>query len=252
MKKIVVRIGIALLILIVLAVLAISLFLDGAVKRSVESVGSKMAQVDVKLDNVSLSLLSGSGTIKGLTIGNPPGYKTSQAIGVGTATLALKPGSLLSKKVVITKIDVTAPEITFEGGLTGNNLNKIRSNLEGNTSSSAVSTNATAAKEEKESRRMEVDDFLISNAKVHVAVSGFSEQTLNVPEIHLTDLGTNPEGITGAELGKRVLAELEKQIVAMLANNAGELKNLTKGLGKGAGTNVNQIGKSIGDFLKKK
>jgi uncharacterized protein involved in outer membrane biogenesis len=252
MKKILVRIGIALVILIILAVLAISLFLDGAVKRSVETMGSKMAQVDVKLDKVSLSLFSGSGTVKGLVIGNPPNYKTAQAISVGSTTVGLKPGTLLSKKIVITKIEVVAPDITFEGGLTANNLGKIRSNLEGNTSSSAVSTNATAAKEETESKKLEVDDFLISNAKVHVALNGLAEETINVPEIHLTGLGTGPDGITGAELGKKVLAELEKQIIAEISSHAGDLKNLAKGLGKNGGTNLDQLGKGIGNFLKKK
>src|ERR1022692_4796855 len=121
MKRIIVRLLIALVVVVVLAVLAVSLFLDGAIKRGVETFGPRLTKVDIKLDSVSLSLFSGSGTIKGLVVGNPEGYKTPSSINVGTATLALKPGSLLSDKIVIKTINVKGPEITYETDLRHNN-----------------------------------------------------------------------------------------------------------------------------------
>src|SRR5580700_3015394 len=101
MKKIIVRLLIALLVLIVLAVLAVGLFLDDAVKRGVETVGPRLAKVDIQLKSVKLSLLSGSGKIKGLEVGNPEGYKTASAIKIDTVALALNPGSLFSDKIII-------------------------------------------------------------------------------------------------------------------------------------------------------
>src|ERR1035437_10029823 len=100
MKKLIIRLLIALVVVVILAVLAVGLLLDGAVKRGVETFGPKLTKVDIKLQSVSLSLLSGAGTIKGLLVGNPEGFKTPSAIRVGEATLALKPGSLLSDKIV--------------------------------------------------------------------------------------------------------------------------------------------------------
>src|SRR6266446_251191 len=135
MKKIVVRLLIALAVLVLLGVVAAHLFLDGAIKRGVETIGSKLTKVDVKLDAVSLSFLSGSGKIKGLMVGNPEGFKMPSAINVGLASLALKPGALLSDKVLIQSINVQAPEITFETDLRANNLSKILANLEAATGS---------------------------------------------------------------------------------------------------------------------
>ena len=123
MKKLIIRLLIALVVVVILAVLAMGLFLDEAIKRGVETFGPKLTKVDIKLQSVNLSLLSGAGTIKGLVVGNPEGYKTPSAISVGEATLALKPGSLLSDKIVIKTIKVQAPEITFETDLKHNNLN---------------------------------------------------------------------------------------------------------------------------------
>jgi hypothetical protein len=133
MKKLIIRVLIALVVVILLAVLAVSLFLDGAIKRGVGTFGPRLTKVDIKLQSVSLPLLSGSGTIKSLVVGNPEGFKTPSAITVGEATVALKPGSLLSDKIVIKSIKLEAPEITFETDLRQNNLSKILSNVQETT-----------------------------------------------------------------------------------------------------------------------
>ena len=89
MKKIIKLIVIAILVLVVLAVLAVHFFLDAGLKRGVETVGPMMTKVPVKVDSVSLSIMSGSGNIKGLVVGNPEGYKTPSAISVGKSTLSM-------------------------------------------------------------------------------------------------------------------------------------------------------------------
>src|SRR5213593_604000 len=101
MKKIVIRILLALVILLVLAVVAVGLLLDGAVKRGVETGGPLRTKVAVKLDSVSLSILSGSGKMKGLVVGNPEGFKTPNAIQVGTASVSVSPSSVFSDKIVV-------------------------------------------------------------------------------------------------------------------------------------------------------
>ncbi|HLP76012.1 MAG TPA: hypothetical protein VK327_03775 [Candidatus Paceibacterota bacterium] len=257
MKKILLKVVIGLVILIILGVLAVSLFLDSGVKRGVETFGPQLTKVSVKLDNVSISMLSGSGSIKGLVVGNPEGYKTPQAISVGSATLALKPMSVLGDKIIINKIEVIEPEITFEGGLTGNNLSKILSNLE--ESMGGGSTNAPAGeKGSGPSRKLQVDDFLIKGAKVNVSIAGTGGKSIPVviPDIHLTDLGTGPEGITAAELTKRALSAIEKGALKAASSAIGDIgkgaENLTKDLGKTATGSVSNITKGLGDIFKKK
>ena len=57
MKKLIVRFIIALVVVVILAALAAHLFLDGAIKRGIESFGPRMTKVDIKLKSVSLSFL---------------------------------------------------------------------------------------------------------------------------------------------------------------------------------------------------
>jgi len=256
MKKLLIRLAIAVVVLVILGILAMRLFLDSAVKRGIETVGPMVTKVEVKLDSVNLSLLSGSGKVKGLVVGNPQGYKMPSAIQVGSATLALQPSSVFADKVVIKTIQVQAPEITFETDLKGNNLSTILANLQAATGGQA--NQAQAEKPAKAGKKLEVDDFLITGAKLHVSVSALAGQsaTVPLPEIHLTDLGKGPDGITAAELAQIVLKAIEKEAVqassGAVASLSKQAAGLTKGLGNGATGAVDQVTKDLGGLFKKK
>ena len=262
MKKWIIRIAIAVVVLLILAVVAVALFLDSGIKKGVETVGPMLTKVDVKLDGVNLSLLSGSGKIKGLLVGNPEGYKSPSAIKVGTAELAIQPSSILGDKVVIRNIDVQAPEITFETDLKGNNLSKILANVQDATGGANNPANKpnTPGKtpEAKASRKLQVDNFVINGAKLNVSLTtlGGKSVTVPLPQIKLTNLGQGPEGITAAELTKRVLQEIEKEAVAAAGTAVADLQkqalDLTKGLQKDASGTVEKATKGIGDLFKKK
>src|SRR5438034_8309344 len=101
MKKIIFRLLIALVILLVLAVVAVGFFIDGAVKREVETLGPQYTKVDVKLKAVKLSLFSGTGKFTKFVLGNPQGFKSPFAISMDTASLSLSPGSIFATKVVV-------------------------------------------------------------------------------------------------------------------------------------------------------
>src|SRR6267143_6418065 len=125
MKKLMIRAVIAVLVLLVVAVGLSIYFLGSIVKKGVETVGPQITGTEIKLDSATLSLLSGSGKLKGLLVGNPQGFKTPSAIKVGSVSVGVAPGSVLSGKVHVREVRVEAPEITFEGGLKGNNLGKL-------------------------------------------------------------------------------------------------------------------------------
>ena len=258
MKKILVRLCVALVVLIILVALGVHFFLDSAVKKGVETVGPKLTKVDVKLDGVHISLLSGSGKLKGLVVGNPDPYKSPHSISVGTAALELKPSSLLADKLIIKSINVEAPEITFEGGLGGNNLKKLLANLNESTTGPGGTNvpNATPKEQKKANKKIEVDEFKITGAKLTANITDLNKTiTIPLPTIELSNLGTGPDGITVAELTKKVIAAIETESLKAVSSSATDLgkaaENLTKGLGKNSGslTNVTQ---GIGNLFKKK
>jgi uncharacterized protein involved in outer membrane biogenesis len=259
MKKLIIRLLIGLVVVIILAVLGISLFLDRIIKTGVETIGPRVTKVDVKLDSVSLSLLSGGGTIKGLVVGNPQGFKQPQAISVGQATLSLEPRSLLSDKVIINTINVQAPQITYETDLKHNNLSKLLQNVQEATGGGeSKPQEPSQPKEAKPAKKLQVDDFLITGGKIHVSVTALSggAATVPLPNIHLQNLGTGPDGITAAELTKLVVDAIEKRATQAASGAVADIGKgavyVTKDLGNTGSNTVNSVTKGIGDFFKKK
>ena len=253
-KKILLSLGIGLLVLIIIAVIAVGLFLGKIVKAGVERVGPKITQTTLILDAVDLSLLTGSASVKNLVVGSPEGYKAPNVISIGLTAVRVSPMSVLSDKIVVKSVRVESPEITFEGSLSGNNLSKIMDNVNGVAKNGGPeSTDKTAAASSKPGKTIEVDDLLITGAKVRGTLILFGGKeltlpTLPLPDIHLTDLGKGPEGITPTELTKLVLREVVSDTLKAVENAA---SNLGKEAGKAVGAGVNKITTGIGGLIKK-
>jgi len=251
-KKIFLSVVVILVVLIVVAMIIAGFFLGDVIKTGMETFGPKITQVSIKVDKVNLSLLTGSAGIKGLVVGNPEGYKAPQAISVGSAAVGVNPLSVLSDKIVIRSVRVEAPEITFEGNpFSGNNLSTIMKNINAATKSGGpAATNTTARTGAKPAKKIEVDDFLITGARVN-----FNGVTLPLPDIHLTDLGKDKDGITAGDLTRRVLDAITTCTIKAVANVATDVgKNagkVGKDLGKSLGSNVNSLSRGLGGLFKK-
>ena len=203
-------IALIILAVVIIGVFVFALMLDGIVKEGVQTVGPKITKVSVDLKAVHIGLLTGSAKVEGLVIGNPEGYKAPNAISVGTAEIGVNPLSILSDKIVVRTIHVISPEITFEGGLSGNNLSKIVDNLEAFSQGSAKSgtKGGTPPAASQSGKKIQVDDFLVTGAKVHVRLTdlGGKEMTLSLPNIELKNLGQGTAGLTPADLTAAVFS----------------------------------------------
>ena len=252
MRKLFLSVVVILVVLIVVAVIVVGFFLGTIVKTGMETVGPKIMQVSIKVDAVKLTLVTGSAQVKGLVVGNPEGYKTPQAISVGSAAVDVNPFSVLSDKIVIRSVRVEAPEITFEGNpFSGNNLSAIMKNVNAATKGGGSEpTNATTKPAGQAGKKIEVDDFLITGAIVHVSLTGVSgkEMTLPLPDIHLTNLGKDNAGITAADLTRRVLDAITTATIKAVATATTDISH---GAGKAAGAGMNKITPGIGGLFKK-
>ncbi len=199
----------SLVLLLVLVAGGAALFLDGIVRQGIETVGTQAAKVEVKLDDVGLSLFTGKGALRGLQVANPKGYRAPQAVKVGQALVVLKPLSVFSERVVIRSVVVQETEIHYEKRDGKTNLDVIQANVE-----SALS--ADKDKKAKPEKKLQIDSLVIRNAKVHVYGDRPDEPptVLTLNEIHLKDLGQGPEGITGAELTRKLTATVIKDTLA--------------------------------------
>jgi len=240
---------ILLVVIIVGAVVAV-INLDRIVKKGAEVYGPEITKVSVKLDSVHIGLLTGSADIKGLVIGNPPGYKAPQAISVGEIFVRVDPLSLTKDKIVVHSIKVVSPDITFEGGLGGNNLMTIKNNVNGTPKQGGATIVTNSVGQPKKSKNLEVDDILITGAKVTGMINVFGKEipvkNLPLPDIHLIDLGKDPKGITPADLTEHILDAIAKGTVQTLGKYASNLGSGAMNLGTGK---IDQIKKGIGNLF---
>jgi hypothetical protein len=241
MKKWILRIVYLAVALLIIALVVIFFNLNSIVKKGVETVGPKLTKVEVRLGAAKLSPLNGNGELSKLFVGNPEGYKTPAAIEVGNVKVAVKLRSVLSDTIVVDEVNVQAPVITFEGGLGGNNLSQILKNLEGSPDDVKPTPEGKPASEG--GKRFFVKDVVVNGGKINLSITGLGggkTLTVPLPPIHLTNIGSENNGVTAAQLCKEIL----KPIIASAMNSgleaikSGNLDELGKGATEKAGKAV--------------
>jgi uncharacterized protein involved in outer membrane biogenesis len=215
MKKILIIIPVIIIVLI--AVLYFSL--NAIIKHGVETVGSQASGADIILESVNMSPVSGKGQIKGLFVGNPAGFQSESAFKMNEIRLALDVRSLFSDKIIIDEIYIDAPDITYETKGKTDNVKTILNNVK---SFAGVSGGTTQDKTQKKSadktgkkeKKVEISSVIMKNGKVHMSVTALKGEqlTLDLPDIHLKDIGKKGKGATMSEAMEQILAALNKNV----------------------------------------
>jgi hypothetical protein len=240
------KIILVLVAVLALTVIAAGFFMGSIVKKGVETFGPKVAKVEMKLDSANISIFSGKGTLKGVFVGNPAGFSSPSAIKAGKISVAVKPGSFFSDKIVIESVRVIAPEITLHG-LKGDNLQKILGNIQASTGggTGGAAINKTG---QTSTKKIQVDDLLIKDGKVNFVLP-MGTMTVALPEIHLTNLGKETDGLMPGELFSKVLKAVLNKAISV-AGNAKNLSGVTEGAGKEVGKLSEKVTKGIGSLFK--
>jgi hypothetical protein len=196
--------------------------LDSLVKSAIETYGSEMTGTAVRVDSVRIELVAGKGTIRGLTIANPAGFSTAHAFTLGEITLDIDPGSVTGNPVVIDEIAIRAPQVTYEmNAAAQSNLLVIQNNLSAYSGDGGGggSSDATASDDAAETR-LSIKRFVFEKGQVtaHTSAVGGKDGSLRLPPLRMNDLG-GKQGMTGAELGKKVLSAYTTQVVKAVGSS---------------------------------
>lgn len=222
MKKIVA----ALVLLAVMAGIAWLWFgkpLNSLVKAAIENFGSEMILAPVRVAKVDLSATDGKGSLSGLSVGNPQGFETSHAFRAGRIELSLDPSSLAADVILIHRILIDSPDISYEKNDSGTNFDAIQRNVERYLGSDKAGKEAP--------RKMIIESLVIRNAKVNY--NGMLD--LKLPDIELRNVGKKSGGATSAQVTKAIVAELNTKLMVALAKAAavGAIGGVAVGVGMG-------------------
>lgn len=197
---------ISLLLLIVLAVGATFLYLDRIVTSGIEVVGSQVLGTDVTVASVAISPLNGSGSISGLEIRNPEGFNSDYIFQLEQVEVSLNTASLFSDVIEIESIIITQPEITYETRITTDNVRALLENIGGGGGEETPAADGEAGKE------MFIRDFRLLSPQVNL-VAAVASAPIALPDIELTDIGTEDNAATVAQVLEVVLSALRRTIL---------------------------------------
>lgn len=247
MKR-VIMIGVGVLFAVIIgAVIYIAGSLDSIIKTAVETYGSEITQARVELDQVKIEATSGQGTLKGLTVGNPKGFKSDSAFRLGEVSVTIDLGTVTEDTIVIKKILIAGPEITYELGAGGDNLRALQRNVEAYAAQFA-GDGADAASEDNAGGgpKLVIEDLYIKDGTIEVVIPGLGGEkklSAKLPDIHLSGIGKSSGGASPGEVVKKVMSAVTKGAVkAVAALNVDAIKGLVE---KGAGTAAETVKKGI-------
>jgi len=198
-----------------------SSMISKGIKTGVEKYGPEVTQTPVRLDSVELSFLSGNGTIKGLYVGNPDGYKSENIFALGEIDIDIAPMSVISgDKIIINKIIIQKPEISYEKTLMSSNIKALLKNIEAYTGSAeenAPEPEEAAPAEEGSAKQVVIKQLVIEDGTIFVGLMG-AGTTVPLPRIEMNDIGEDGNKKSLPEIIDLVLTEVLKSIGPAIAD----------------------------------
>ncbi len=220
MKKLLIAGGV--LVLVVVAVLFLTLSnLGPMVKKAVNTVGPQVTKTDVNVEDVSVSIFSGEAKIKGFLLGNPQGFETPQAMRVGSVYVDIDESSITQNPIVINKIEIISPEITYEKIKNTDNFRQLLKNVQSSAQKEKKQASKTKEKSSEPAKKIVINSVVIKGGQVNLAMAmlGGKKITAPLPDIELKDIGKEKGGATPAEAFEKIFGSLYESINAESVTN---------------------------------
>ena len=181
--------------------------IDNIVKASIEKYGSEATQTSVGVSGVKIGLSDGLGSISNLSVANPKGFSSNDLFQMDSTSVQLSLERTSTEVIVIERVLLDGPSITYELSKGGSNIDVIKKNVDAYTSGAPGSGESSGPK-------LIIENLIIKNGDIQVTSNMVKGKTLStpLPAIHLRDIGKDKGGATPAEVAKKVIAVLTKQI----------------------------------------
>lgn len=203
-------------VLAAVAVIAVVIFLglqnlDQIIKVAIETVGPRVTGTAVTLDSVKLELTNGRGELHGLQINNPKGYSSAYAFYLGEVALQVDPKSLTADVIVIKEVLVDGAKLIAEQkGLKRFNLQDLMDNMNQGSTKPVASDESPEASGDGNIRFI-IEKISFLNNDASLISSQWGEMTLHIPDINLSNIGKQENGLSPEQLGPAILEPLLKQ-----------------------------------------
>ena len=248
MKKLIKTVAV-LLILLVLATVAVALYIDTIAKTAIERGATYALGVETTLGSADVGLWSGTFSMGDMTIANPAGFESPYFthLGQGDVEVALK--TLRQETVELPTLTLTDLEIYLDKKEGKANYDVILENLKRFESQENAQDDAGG-------KKFIIEEVLIKNIMVHVQLLplGGDLTKLDVPidEVRLHDVGS---GTDGSVLMSELTSVIIKAVLAAIVQKGGGLipSDILGDLGQGLGSLAEiglDVATGLGDRIK--
>jgi len=223
--------------------------LDGIIKQVIEGTGTQVTQTRVTVSDVSFSITDGRGEIRGLTIGNPPGFDSANAFSMGEIAVQIDPASIAGGVIVIKEILIDGAALTAEQKGAGTNLKALLDNIK------AAGGGQAPAEEPAEGGsavRLMLERFAFTNASATLITQQWGEKSLEIPAVTMNNIGDKETGLTPEQLAGRMVESLVRQTEKAVSNHLQQLAKdaASKELSKQIDKNLDEDDKAKLEGLK--
>jgi hypothetical protein len=246
-----------LLVLVLLAVAAVaavyflgSAALNKGIQHGVETVGPQVTQTPVTLADVNISVLSGKGTLKNLNVGNPDGFKSTNIFALGQVDIEVDTASVFTDKIIINKIHIRKPEISYEKSFGGSNVKTLLDSIERFTGpKSDQPVEEAPAAEAGAKKQIVIKQLIIEDGLVFVGAMGIGQE-VRLPRIEMNDIGESGSDTNIADVLDIVLSK----VLASIGPAISDAGKLLKGAGDDAlkavqESGLNKVEEATGDAV---
>jgi len=232
------------LILVGLAFAGITyVYLDQVIRRGIEIAGSSALGTPVTVSGASLSLLTGSGTVRGLSIANVEGYESPYAIALETLDFQVALPSLFTEVIEVTSIEVTGAQVNYETRVVTDNILDLLDRLPSATAAPVVEASPDAAPPGK---RLIIRDLVIRRPEITLYTQ-VARAPIRLPDVRLRNIGEEYETASAPEVARQVLAAL---ISAMQFEGIPDMRTVLDSTGQQLREGASAVGDAVGGAVQ--
>lgn len=228
MKK-VLKIAAGLLVAVIVLLGAGLYYFDSILKDTVNTYGPDVTRTDVRLGNVSTSLINTSVVLENLDIGSPKGFSEPHVLTLGRIAADVDRDSLFTDTIIINNIDISDVDVIYELVGKKSNLAVLSENISSYFKKMSKADSKTAAPKtdgkSEPGKKVIIRRLSIRNAEVGLAASIASltgqklSTTVRLPDLTLTNIG-DKGGMTYAEAAAYILNLISMNSVEALSKTA--------------------------------
>lgn len=204
---------ILLILLVLVAAGGVYYYIDAIIKHGIEKYGTEITGVLVTVDDVKLGLPDGKFELTNLKIANPHGFNNPTLFEASNISVTMNVRSVFEDVIKIGEIRIDSPSFVYENNGESDNIKVLTANIDKSSKNDEPAEPSTG--KAKPQKKIVIDHFYLNKGKVTASLGNIINKSLNLPDIYLSGIGKDQNGITIADAADQIFREVSKFVYSL-------------------------------------